>query len=312
MKKTERINTMMRFINNRVHFTIRDLMETFDVSRSTAIRDIKEIEMLGMPLVAEVGREGGYSVLHHAILPSVRFTNEEVKALFIAFMATKNKQLPFLKSRQSLAEKLIGLISQTQQDDLVFLNKMLIFEGTNPYNPDLLDLSDLPHPTLEKIIQLLLIDEYMEISLNEMKKCFFILALYHESGSWVLEAVDVETLEKQLLPINQIKDLQLYVPQKRKNRKYWLQKIKQEQKNVSLLLNMKAIQQFKKYHPFQLALNYIDPFQMQAKLQFHVQLECEEEMEEWVNWILFLGNGIEIVEMPKILKEQLKLRIHKY
>ena len=131
MKKTERINTMMRFINNRAHFTIRDLMETFDVSRSTAIRDVKEIEMLGMPLVAEVGREGGYSVLHHAILPSVRFTNEEVKALFIAFMATKNNQLPFLKSRQSLAEKLIGLISQTQQDDLVFLNKMLIFEGTN-------------------------------------------------------------------------------------------------------------------------------------------------------------------------------------
>jgi len=312
MKKTERINTMMRFINNRANFTIREIMDNFNVSRSTVIRDLKEIEMLGMPLVAEVGRDGGYSVLHHAILPSVRFTNEEVKALFIAFMATKNNQLPFLKSRQSLAEKLIGLISQTQQDDLVFLNKMLIFEGTNPYNPDLLDLSDLPHPTLEKIIQLLLIDEYMEIRLNETKKCFFILAIYHESGSWILEAVDVETVEKQLMPINQIKDLQLYVPQKRRNRKYWLQKIKQEKKNVVLLLDMKGIQQFKKYHPLPLVLNYTDPFQMQAKLHFHVRLECEEEVEEWTNWILFLGKGIEIVEMPEILKAQLKLRIHNY
>ena len=64
-------------------------------------------------------------------------------------MATRNQQLPYLKSRQSLAEKLLGLISETQQDDLVLLNQLLLFEGTNPHNPDLLELSDLPHPMLE-------------------------------------------------------------------------------------------------------------------------------------------------------------------
>ena len=53
------------------------------------------------------------------------FTDNEVKALFIAFMATRNQQLPYLKSRQSLAEKLLGLISQNQQDDLVLLNQIL-------------------------------------------------------------------------------------------------------------------------------------------------------------------------------------------
>ena len=67
--------------------------------------------------------------MHNSILPVVRFTDNEVKALFIAFMATRNQQLPYLKSRQSLAEKLLGLISETQQDDLVLLNQLLLFQG---------------------------------------------------------------------------------------------------------------------------------------------------------------------------------------
>lgn len=155
-EKVERINIIMRYINNRSHFTISEIMREFNISRSTAIRDIREIEAMGMPLVAEVGRDGGYFVMHNSVLPEVRFTNDEVKALFIAFMATRNLQLPYLKSRQSLAEKLLGLISESQQDDLILLNQILLFEGTNPNNPDLLDLSDLPHPMLEKLIQILL------------------------------------------------------------------------------------------------------------------------------------------------------------
>lgn len=59
MKKVERINTIMRYINNRSHFTISEIIREFNISRSTAIRDIREIEAMGMPLVAEVGRTGG-------------------------------------------------------------------------------------------------------------------------------------------------------------------------------------------------------------------------------------------------------------
>lgn len=51
MKKVERINTMMRYMNNRSFFTITEIMKEFDISRSTAFRDIKEIEGMGMPLI---------------------------------------------------------------------------------------------------------------------------------------------------------------------------------------------------------------------------------------------------------------------
>lgn len=186
MKKVERINIIMRYINNRSHFTISEIMQEFQISRSTAIRDIREIEAMGMPLVAEVGRDGGYFVMHNAVLPEVRFTGNEVKALFIAFMATRNQQLPYLKSRQSLAEKLLGLISETQQEELVHLNQVLLFEGTNPNNPDLLDLSDLPHPMLEKLIQILLTDSYLEITIKENGQAktvpIYLLHLYRKKA----------------------------------------------------------------------------------------------------------------------------------
>ena len=67
--------------------------------------------------------------MNNSVLPTVRFTDNEIKALFIAFMATRNQQLPYLKSRQSLAEKLLGLISENQQDDLVLLNQLLLLKG---------------------------------------------------------------------------------------------------------------------------------------------------------------------------------------
>lgn len=190
MKKVERINIIMRYINNRAHFTISEIMREFNISRSTAIRDIKEIEAMGMPLVAEVGRDGGYSVMNNSVLPNVRFTNDEIKALFIAFMATRNQQLPYLKSRQSLTEKLLGLISENQQETLVHLNQVLLFEGTNPHNPDLLDLSDLPHPMLEKLIQTILLDSYLLLSLKEEKEeksySIYLLHLFREKVSGLL------------------------------------------------------------------------------------------------------------------------------
>jgi len=34
MKKVERINVIMRYINNRAHFTLTEIMREFNISRS--------------------------------------------------------------------------------------------------------------------------------------------------------------------------------------------------------------------------------------------------------------------------------------
>ena len=255
MKKVERINTIMRYINNRSHFTISEIMREFNISRSTAIRDIREIEAMGMPLVAEVGRDGGYFVMNNSVLPSIRFTDNEVKALFIAFMASRNQQLPYLKSRQSLAEKILGLIPENQQETLVLLNQILLFEGTNPHNPDLLDLSDLPHPMLEKLIQLLLLDRHLLITIKEGEEIksypIYLLHLYREKSLWQIEGFDLKEEKRRIFPVDNLTNVKPYPTKKRVTKKKILEKLSKQEEVINLVLELgpKAIAQFKKYHP---------------------------------------------------------------
>ncbi|EES74411.1 helix-turn-helix transcriptional regulator [Paenibacillus sp. MB22_1] len=314
MKKVERINTIMRYINNRSHFTITEIMQEFNISRSTAIRDIREIEALGMPLVAEVGRDGGYSVMHNSILPAVRFTDNEVKALFIAFMATRNAQLPYLKSRQSLAEKLLGLISKNQQDDLLLLDEILLFEGTNPHNPDLLELSDLPHPMLEKLIRHLLLDSYLWITLEEGEGInsypIFLLHLYHEKSLWWMEVFDLQEEKRRMFSVDQLTQVELYSPKKRMSRKKILELLGKQEEAYNLILELgpRAIAQYKKYHPLKAFISYTNPYQTTAMMKMVVQANEPEELTETINWLLFLGEDLEFRKVPEEVMEGLRQR----
>ncbi|MCU5111535.1 MULTISPECIES: helix-turn-helix transcriptional regulator [Bacillus cereus group] len=318
MKKVERINTIMRYINNRSHFTITEIMREFNISRSTAIRDIRDIEAMGMPLVAEVGRTGGYYVMHNSILPVVRFTDNEVKALFIAFMATRNQQLPYLKSRQSLAEKLLGLISETQQDDLVLLNQLLLFEGTNPHNPDLLELSDLPHPMLEKLIQILLLDSHLLITTKEEKEIksypIYLLHLYQEKSHWIIEGFDLKEEKKMMFPVDDLINIEPYTTKKRLNKKQILEKLNKKDEAINLVLELgpKAIAQYKKYHPFKISISYTNPYQSTAILKTFIDVNNSDEVTEITHWLLFLGKDITTREMPEEILNDLQERLGLY
>ena len=316
MKKVERINTIMRYINNRAHFTISEIMREFDISRSTAVRDIREIETMGMPLVAEVGRDGGYSVLNNSVLPNVQFTDNEIKALFIAFMATRNQQLPYLKSRQSLAEKLLGLLSENQQDDLVLLNQILLFEGTNPNNPDLLDLSDLPHPTLEKLIQILLLDRYLLITIKEEKVIrsypIFLLHLYREKSLWLIEGFDLKEEKRRIFPVDTLTNVESNPTKPRISKKKILDKLNKQEDVFNLVLELgpKAIAQYRKYHPLKVSISYTNPYQTAAILKAFINVSNSEELTEWTNWLLFLGSDIKVREVPEEVLEDLRKRLY--
>ncbi len=305
MKKVERINTIMRYINNRSYFTISEIMQEFNISRSTAIRDIREIESMGMPLESEVGRDGGYAVMNNSVLPSIHFTDSEVKALFIAFMASRNQQLPYLKSRQSLAEKLLGLIPDYQQESLVLLNQILLFEGTNPSNPDLLDLTDLPHPMLEKLIQLLLMDNHLLLTIKEEKSIkaypIFILHLYREKSLWQIEGFDLKEEKKRVFPVDNLTNVEPYHPNKRVTKKKVLEKLSKQIEEINLVIELgpNAIAQFKKYHPFKFSISYTNPYQATAILKAFINVTMPEELTDMINWLLFLGGDIKFKEVPE-------------
>ena len=96
MKKTERINQMLRFINQKQRFTLQDLVQEFQISKRTALRDIATLEEIGAPLYAERGRYGGYRLLNPMQLPPISFNSQEVYALYFAMKALRSfTNLPF-------------------------------------------------------------------------------------------------------------------------------------------------------------------------------------------------------------------------
>lgn len=318
MKKVERINTMMRYINNRGHFTISELMTEFQVSRATAIRDVREIEASGMPLVSEVGRDGGYSVIQNSLLPAIRFKDDEVKALFLAFMATRNQQLPYLKSRQSLTEKLLGLLSESQQEELIILNQLIQFASTNAKNPELLELSDQPSPMVEKVIRLALKDVYLNIVVEEGNRqetsFIYLLHLYQENGAWLIDGFDLDKKEEKIIFVKDILEINL-APSKNAWTEKKIRMLLTQQapvNNFKLQLSGTAISQFKKYHPIHLLLAYTSPFQSTAIVKGFIDLNDSKKIQEAINWLLFLGEECKILEIPDMVEKKLQERIQGY
>lgn len=119
MKKSERLNQEMIFLKDRKTFQLRDLMEEFAISKRTALRDIAELEALGVPLYTEVGRLGGYRILSHTLPLPIYFSDEEITAVMFALQALQNlTTTPFDKSYRQIYDKLWAVLSRQQQKDL--------------------------------------------------------------------------------------------------------------------------------------------------------------------------------------------------
>ncbi|WP_242694765.1 helix-turn-helix transcriptional regulator [Pseudogracilibacillus auburnensis] len=132
VKKSERINQMLRFINQKKHFTFRDLMREFQISKRTALRDITALEEIGAPIYAEYGRDGGYRLLNQMQLPPISFSSQEVYALYFAMQALQSfSNLPFQVSFHSIHKKFLNELSESQRQDIVRIQKRVSFRHTD-------------------------------------------------------------------------------------------------------------------------------------------------------------------------------------
>ena len=67
MRKSTRLNDMMIFLNDKSFFNLKDIMQEYGISKSTAIRDIQSLEEIGMPIFSETGRNGRYGILKNRL-----------------------------------------------------------------------------------------------------------------------------------------------------------------------------------------------------------------------------------------------------
>ncbi|MGQ8875784.1 helix-turn-helix transcriptional regulator [Paenibacillus sp. TSA_86.1] len=131
MKKTERLHHMLRFINQKQHFTLPELMQEFHISKRTALRDIASLEEMGAPIYVEYGRYGGYRLLQQMQLPPISFNTDELHALYFAMQALRSfTSLPFQTTFDSVHEKFMAALSDRQRENMDLMQQRVTFKHT--------------------------------------------------------------------------------------------------------------------------------------------------------------------------------------
>lgn len=317
MQKSLRIQTEMRFINNRERFTLAELQAEFQISRATAIRDLREIESLGLPLTASAGHGGGYAVLRNQALVHVQFTATEIAALFTAFAASTNNQLPFLKSRQAIVEKLLAQASPAQKRQLLALRKILIFENTNPDDPDLLELTDHAPQQLAPLLALavdtrVLAFTYTKPGATTSRRTVHLLHIYQRQARWYLEGLDYARHAKRLFRVDRIENLAAAsaAPLSAAAQQQWLAQAPPV--NVRLRLDVVAIQRFRRFHQPGRTLHFLDAYQQTASFTDTVDTTVPAAVAAYADWLLALGDGVTVVQLPATIRTAIRAKLSRW
>lgn len=119
MNKSERINDMMLFLNDKNFFNLKDLIGKYNISKSTALRDIEALERIGMPIYSQNGRNGYYGILRNRLLSPIVFNIDEVLALYFSMLTLRAyESTPFHLSVEKLKKKFENCLSADKIEKL--------------------------------------------------------------------------------------------------------------------------------------------------------------------------------------------------
>lgn len=124
MNKSQRINDMLIFLNKKRQFNLKDIMNRYHISKSTALRDIASLETLGIPIYSDLGRNGSYKILSNDLLSPIIFSIDEISALYFSMLTLENYNMcPFDIDLQKLKEKFENSISEQQLSKITKIGK---------------------------------------------------------------------------------------------------------------------------------------------------------------------------------------------
>lgn len=188
MKKSERLNQMLRYINQKQHFTLKDLMDEFHISKRTALRDITALEEIGAPIYAEYGRYGGYRLLNQIQLPPISFNRQEVYALYFAMQALQSfSNFPFQITFRSIDEKFLQVLSEKQREEIESMQHKISFRHTEQV-ADSVYLENLLTAAVKSVV---LIISYQKDA-KTLTRTIQPIAVYAIKGFWYCQAYDLD------------------------------------------------------------------------------------------------------------------------
>lgn len=128
MKKSERLNKELIYLSYRDQFHLKELEDEFNISERTALRDIANLEQIGLNFYVEKGRYGAYHLTKNKLWVPINFNLEEINAIFLALKAlNKMTTTPFSNAYQQISHKLMKSLPKNRQDDIKTQQKVVSY-----------------------------------------------------------------------------------------------------------------------------------------------------------------------------------------
>lgn len=188
MKKSERLNQELIFLRDKKSFNIKDLTDEFSISKRTALRDIIDLESMGLPLYSKSGRSGKYIILENELPLPIYFNEDEISSILFAISALENLiTTPFDKSYRQIYQKLTSSLSNTKAKSIEEFMKNIRFKG----------ITSVSKPQHLKILLSSAKSEIpVEIEYNQYgyeKSIIYIYKLFFQDGVWFFNGFDLKS-----------------------------------------------------------------------------------------------------------------------
>ncbi|MFJ7735089.1 helix-turn-helix transcriptional regulator [Lysinibacillus sp. NPDC097287] len=200
MSKAKRLLDILMFVNAKKKFTAQEIADEFKISIRTVHRYILDLSEMGLPIYAEQGRNGGYTVLPNRLLPPILFTEEEAVAIFFAFQSLGfYRNLPFDAETSSVAQK---LYSSLPSDTKIKIDKMRSYVAF--WSPKRSIETPLLKEVLEAAIETTNLRIQYESQSGVTTKHIRPIGVYAHDGLWYLPAYDYRKQKILLYRVDRI------------------------------------------------------------------------------------------------------------
>ena len=205
MSKAKRLLDILMFVKTKRKFTAQELADEFEISVRTIHRYLLDLSDMGLPIYAEQGRHGGYTVLENRILPPILFTEEEAVSIFFAFQSLRYyRSLPFDTEISAVAHKLYNSLSNEAKIKVDKMRSYLSF-----WNPK----RSIDTPYLKELLEACMLNNNLSIQYDSKSgittKYIRPIGVYAHDGLWYLPAYYYNKQKILLFRADRILSIQL-------------------------------------------------------------------------------------------------------
>lgn len=130
MHRLERALGILLLLRSGNTVSAAELARRFEVSPRTIYRDVELLSAIGVPVYAEMGRNGGFRLVEGYFLPPIMFSHNEATALLVGVaMLQRLRATPFAADLATAAQKVVAALPDAVRDAMTRAEHAIGFEA---------------------------------------------------------------------------------------------------------------------------------------------------------------------------------------